>query len=163
MKKLFVLLAFVAFGMNVNAQTSLIKTNPIGFAFGTFNVCYETVLDEKTSLVISGNYFNGKYKDVDVTIFGGGIGYRIYLTKKEAPRGFYLMPNIDLGSGTEDIIDESFFITGIGADFGYQWVWNSGYAVDLGIGLDYKMISGDDITITSGSLPNAVFAIALVF
>lgn len=162
-KKLFVLLAFIAFEMNVNAQTSLVKTNPIGYAFGTFSVSYEKVLNDKTSLVFSGNYNNGEFRDVDATLFAAGIGYRIYLTKKEAPRGFYLMPNIDIGSGTEDITEASFLVTSLGTDFGYQWIWNSGYAIDLGIRLDYKMISGDDTTLKSGALPNAVFGFGIVF
>ena len=86
MKKLFILIAFVAFGMNVNAQSSLIKANPIGLAFGAFNVCYEKVLNDKSSFVISANYFGGGIGDIDVVVFGAGVGYRLYLTKKESSK-----------------------------------------------------------------------------
>jgi len=43
MKKLILSLAFVAFAFSLSAQSNVIKTNPLGLAFGSFNATYERV------------------------------------------------------------------------------------------------------------------------
>lgn len=40
MKKLILSLAFVAFAFSLSAQSNVIKTNPLGLAFGSFNATY---------------------------------------------------------------------------------------------------------------------------
>lgn len=163
MKKLLFLFAFVAFTFSVNAQSQVIKANPIGLAFGAFNACYEKVLNEKSSLLISGAYFNGGIGDIDVTSFGAGVGYRKYITKKEAPNGFYVQPTLSFGSGSEALTDVSYLQLGIGADLGYQWVWDGGFVLDLGIGPNYRIVLGDEASVGNGIGPSAVAAIGYAF
>lgn len=157
------LIAFVAFGLSASAQSQVIKANPIGLAFGAFNACYEKVLTDKSSFLVSGNFFSGGIGDVDVTVFGLGVGYRMYITKKEAPRGFYAMPNIGFGSGSEGLTDVSYLQLGIGVDLGYQWIWDSGFTLDLGIGPNYRVVLGDEATLGNGIGPSAVAAIGYAF
>lgn len=66
MKKLLFSLIFVAFALGVNAQQgNVIKTNPIGMAFGNFNLTYEKTLGTTSSVLISGYYWY-KLFSVDV-------------------------------------------------------------------------------------------------
>jgi len=163
MKKLLLLLAFVAGSFAMNAQSSVIKANPIGLAFGAFNACYEKVISDKSSVVLSGSFFSGGIGDVDVTSFGAGAGYRFYITKKEAPRGFYAQPTVGFGSGSESLTDVSYLQLGIGVDLGYQWVWESGFALDLGIGPNYRIVLSDEASVGNGIGPSAVVAIGYAF
>ena len=41
MKKLILSFVFVALAFGINAQSNVIKTNPLGLAFGNFNATYE--------------------------------------------------------------------------------------------------------------------------
>lgn len=153
MKKILLFVAFIAFGMNVNAQSATIKTSPGALAFGIFNACYEKVISDKASFQLSGIAFFG-IGDLDGTAFGVGAGYRMYVTKKEAPRGFYVMPQagITFGEGASAI--------GIGADLGYQWVWDSGFVLDIGLGPNYYIGLGDDnISEFDGILPRVIVAV----
>jgi len=52
MKKLILSLAFVALAFGLNAQGNVIKTNPLGLAFGNFNATYERVLGTTSSVLI---------------------------------------------------------------------------------------------------------------
>lgn len=56
MKKLFISLALLCVVMGSGAQTNIIKTKPIGFAFGNFNATYERVISSSSSLVFKGQY-----------------------------------------------------------------------------------------------------------
>jgi hypothetical protein len=138
MNKMLLLLAFIAFGINVNAQSTTLKMSPGAIAFGLFSGCYEKVISDKTSFQLTGLAYFG-FGDYEGTGFGGSAGFRMYLTKKEAPRGFYLMPQ------TGVIFGESATAVGIGLDFGYQWIWESGFVLDIAIGPNYYFKLGNDI------------------
>ncbi len=43
MKKLIISLALIVFALGLHAQSNVIKTNPLGLAFGNFNATYERV------------------------------------------------------------------------------------------------------------------------
>ncbi len=58
MKKLILSLAFVAFAFTMSAQSNVIKTNPLGMAFGNFNATYERVLGTSSSLLVRGQYMS---------------------------------------------------------------------------------------------------------
>ena len=153
MKKILVLLAFIALGINVNAQSATLKTSPGALAFGFFNACYEKVISDKASFQISGiAFFN--FGDFDGTAFGLNAGYRRYITKKEAPRGFYIMPQ------TEFLLGEDATAIGIGADLGYQWIWESGLVLDIAVGPNYYHGLSDDINEEfEGFSPRIVLAV----
>ncbi len=144
MKKLFISLMIVVAALTVNAQQkNVIKTNPIALAFGSFNASYEKVLNTKSSVIFSGHYMF-QFLGLDVQAGGLGAAYRYYFThaKREVPTGFYLNPEIafSFGSGkaANEDVRSSFSSFGIGAELGYQWVWDSGFALDLGIGPMYR-------------------------
>lgn len=169
MKKLILSLVFVAFAFSINAQSNVIKTNPLGLAFGNFNATYERVLGTSSSILIRGQYMY-KIFGLKVGLGGVGLGYRYYIThaKKPVPSGFYVNPQAVYSFGSmDDINDVSVSIStiGLGAELGYQWAWPSGFVLDLGLGPMYTIVLGDnsDIELASGIGPTATLAIGYAF
>lgn len=123
MKKLMIALVLLSFAFGAGAQSNIIKTNPIGLAFGNFNVTYERVLNPSSSFLVKGNYMY-KLLGADVSLAGLGLGYRYYIThaKKEVPNGFYVNPQASFAFGSiKDTDGTSYSATnfGIGAELGY--------------------------------------------
>ncbi len=160
------------------AQNQIIKTNPLGFAFGNFNAKYERALSESTSFLVGGNFYSRKIFGVKATGFGVDGEFRYYITnrKKPSPEGFYVGPGVsfdinNLGDvETGGVVNSRGSVTslGIGATLGYQWVWDSGFALDLGLGPQYTfaVVKSDDVDSDvdfSGILPRLVFSIGYAF
>ncbi len=172
MKKCFQLLlvCFLGFTSMASAQDNIIKVQPLGLAFGTLNATYERVLNDQSSFLASASARFSLF-GVDVTLIGVGAGWRYYLTNKrtDVPKGLYVNPQVgfSFGSVNEGDLDNSFTTFGIGAEIGYQWVWDSGVVLDLGIGPNYTVISGqvDDVGFdnTSGILPSMTVALGYAF
>lgn len=169
MKKVVLSLAFVVLAFGLNAQSNVIKTNPLALAFGDFNATYERVLNNSSSLQISGHYMF-KFLSEEVNLGGVGLGYRFYIThaKKPVPAGFHVTPNGVFTFGSvknEDGTTSGAKTFGFGVELGYQWVWESGFALDLGIGPMYRFLSGsgDESSTTSGFWPSATLAIGYAF
>ena len=168
MKKLILSLFFVALVFSMSAQSNVVKTNPLGMAFGDFNATYERVLGTSSSVLIKGQYMY-KLLGTDVSLAGFGLGYRYYIThaNKPVPGGFYINPQVafSFGSVTDD--DDYKYdakSVGFGAEIGYQWVWTSGFVLDLGIGPMYsKVTGGDDDDGFNGIMPSATLAIGYAF
>jgi hypothetical protein len=100
------------------------------------------------------------YRSEDYKRTGIGIGaeYRFYLSKnKTGISGVYFGPAAAFGRLNIDDMYSYYngttFVTtrtsykythfNIGAAFGHQWVWQSGFALDLGLGASFR-ISDDD-------------------
>ena len=170
MKKLIISLSLIALAFGAHAQNNVIKTNPLGLAFGNFNATYERVLGTSSSILIRGQYMY-KIFGVKVGLGGVGLGYRYYIThvKKPVPGGFYINPQAVYSFGSlYDVNDEKISGTtlGIGAELGYQWAWESGFVLDLGIGPMYNFASassGNDVGNIDGFFPSATLAIGYAF
>lgn len=170
MKKLIISLTLIVFALGLHAQSNVIKTNPLGLAFGNFNVTYERVISSSSSILIRGQYMY-KLLGIKVNLGGVGLGYRYYIThvKKPVPSGFYVNPqaSFSFGSVADDndvMVSANAF--GIGAELGYQWAWESGFVLDLGIGPMYNFASassGNDVGSIDGFFPSATLAIGYAF
>ncbi len=171
MKKLLISFALFTLFFGVKAQTNVITTNPIGLAFGNFNANYEKVLNSSSSLVFRGSYMYSLF-GTEVSLGGLGFGYRYYFThaKKEVPGGFYVNPLATYAVGSVKGDDNS--RTGIstfalGAEIGYQWVWQSGFALNLGLGPMYTFVSGfnnnQNTNLANGFVPGMTLAIGYAF
>ncbi len=127
------LLLFCTFKAEAQVK-NIIKGNPIIFAGGILNAEYEHKLDNKKTLSVGGLIypFNGN------SLFGAFSTLRFYIThkKKEVPAGFYVGPDAGVFLADEDVYPV------IGGLIGYQWVWDSGFTLDLGIGPQY-VLNGD--------------------
>lgn len=169
MKRVILSLVFIGFAFGINAQSNVIKTNPLGLAFGNFNATYERVFGTTSSVLIKGQYLYSLFGE-KVNLAGFGLGYRYYFThaKKPVPGGFYLNPQASISIGTvKNDADESYSATIIsfGAELGYQWVWESGFVLDLGIGPSYTIGKGEtsEDADLEGILPSATLAIGYAF
>ena len=147
----------------------VLKANPIGLAFGNFNLTYEKPLDAKSSIGIGANYFF-KLLGTDVSGFGVNGEYRFYIThaKKESPEGFYVGPSASFSyvSVNDDFSDFSTSTIGIGATVGYQFLWDNRIVLDLGLGPQYSiMIANNDGEAYdfSGFLPRLTIAVGYAF
>ncbi len=151
----------------VNAQDNIIKTSPIGLAFGNLNATYEKVLNEKSSVLASVSYTYRTF-GVDVNAFGIGGAYRFYFShaKKAVPAGLYINPQVNFNFGGVDDLNYSVF--SFGAEIGHQWLWDSGVVLDLGIGPNYISLNGSDVNdigfdSDGGIFPSATIAIGYNF
>jgi hypothetical protein len=169
---------------NRQNATTVGKSNvvKIGF-FGLFgldpHLAYERVLTDKTTININVAFigFNNNLPFTDIDADGDNVDvdldtklsiftvtpeYRIYLSSKDVPRGFYLGPYLRYARysykfttevDTEDTngdpttvnvdIDGSMTTTGMGFHMGVQWVINDMITIDwgfLGLGLNRHVI-----------------------
>lgn len=175
LSKLKIVLIVCSFVISMNSFsqdfTNVIKTSPIGLAFGNFNATYEKVLNTKSSVLFSASYMY-KLLGADISAGGVGAGYRYYFThaKRVVPTGFWVMPEADFAFGSvKDANDKKKSITtfSAGAQIGYQWAWDSGFTLDLGIGPHYTIINGDvdntEISSKNSITPAATLAIGFAF
>lgn len=150
----------------LSAQDQIIKTNPLGLAFGNFNAVYEKALNESSSVSVGASYLYS-FLGTDVSGFGVNGEYRFYITNqtKPAPEGFYAGPSIGFRSFSESDTDASLSVLGIGGTIGYQWIWKSNVTLELGAGPQYSIIvaEGDTSEDFSGFLPRLVFAVGYAF
>lgn len=174
MKTLFSVFFAVCFMTVSYGQNQIIKMNPLGFAFGFFNLRYEKAINDKTSFQVGGNFYSRKFDDVKTTGFGFDTEYRFYITnkKKTVPEGFYIGPTIGFDFNKTEDTDTSeganFSLFGIGATIGYQWIWDSGMTLELGAGPQYSILAAkgdglDESIDYEGVLPRLVFAIGYAF
>lgn len=175
--------AMMFFGaMTANAQEegngqNVIKVNPLGLLFGSANVGYERALNEKSSFMIAPQFGGFKLGGVEYSSFGAGAQYRMYFSKtKVAPEGFYAAPALTFTSGKvkwDDGFDSKeetkFSSFGGGALVGHQWIYNSGFVMDLGAGVMYQKFNYKDNEDNSfnlkasGMLPALSFSIGYNF
>ncbi|WP_438962954.1 DUF3575 domain-containing protein [Nonlabens sp.] len=152
MKKLLLIAAVAVFGMGMSsAQENAVKVNPLAILGGTDLVSYERALNDNSSAILSGaigGYTIGSFK---YSSYGAGAQYRYYFD--EVIRGWYgagsvayQSGNVELDdfSGQGDSDEISFGAISAGVKGGYQWSWDSGFTLDLNLGINYVNFSYDD-------------------
>jgi len=126
-KRILIIATILASTVSLYSQ-SLIKTSPVAFSVGILNAVYEVPLNKSISL--QGTIGFSLNEDIADGRFGIiGLSVRSYLHKlKEAPNGFYIQGGVLAGSIDGD--------SGLIINFvlGYQWIWESGFVLDLGLG-----------------------------
>jgi hypothetical protein len=146
-KKLYAVVLFLSIVPSIMAQTSTLKTGPIGLAFGYVSVCYERAISDYSSLQFTLNPYH-KVKDYNGTAFGASLEFRWYFTKKEVLNGFYIEPRAGstLGnlSDIETGIDQDARSINFAFNLGYQWVWKNGLLLDIGFGPKYAIGIGSN-------------------
>jgi hypothetical protein len=180
MKKMFFVIALAATSFAVKAQdapTNVVKLNPLGLIFGSANVAYEKALNEKSSFLIAPQFGGFKLGGVKYSSFGLGAEYRLYLSNsKSAPEGFYAGPGLAFTSGKVKYEgfeegDEKIKFSSFGGKviLGNQWIFDSGFTIDLNGGISYQKFSYKDGKEdgfglkASGVLPALGFSIGYAF
>ncbi len=138
MKKVVLLIITVISFNFANAQTKVIKANPLGLAFGIANAGYEFSTTDSQSLTVSGLYFNVS----DITGVGLGAEYRFYFDG-EAIQGWHAGPGFGYFS-LKDNADTTASITSLSGEVGHQWIFGEHFALDLFAGYSYYM-GGDEL------------------
>jgi hypothetical protein len=158
MKKIILSAAILAVSFGAFAQKksssefkNVVKINPLGLLLRSANVAYEHVLSEKSS--VQGNVQFGAFTigTTKYSNIGASVDYKFYLSNtKEAPAGFYASPGIGffntrVKDGPQSLSGSGAIIKGV---IGNQWVWESGFALDLFGGINY--FAGGSINGTGG-------------
>lgn len=176
MKKI-ILTAVAVFGFAfANAQENVIKVNPLSILGGTDLVSYEFKIGEKSSFLVGAGIGGFKIGDAKYSNYGAEVQYRYYF--KEALKGFYVGGQAGYSLGkvktegtlfTTETSESNFGSFRLGAKGGYQWIWNSGFSLDLNLGLAYNNFSYKDTNSStsslkaSGILPNFGFGLGYAF
>ncbi len=157
MRKRIVAISVLLFGA-MHAQQSSIKVNPISVIAGGGNdlLSYERKFSDHSTGGVGAGFTSFKSDGDKYYSIGGSLFYRYYT--KEAFRGFYASGLIGVGGGnrrydTYYFVDgtntglfagegkDKFTTFGFGGKLGYQWVWKSGFTLDLNAGLSYMFFS----------------------
>ena len=165
MKKLLLITVLALFAIpKIQAQENAIKVNPIAILGGIDLVSYERALSDNTSGLVSVGYGGFKIGGVSYKSFGGGLQYRYYF--KEALRGQYgaaivsyqsgdvEAESITIGGSSVDSNKFNFNAIGVGLKAGYQWLWDSGFTLELNLGASYKSFKYDFETESQGNSLN---------
>lgn len=108
MNKFFIIILLFLITIGASAQENIVKTSPMGFAYGKYNLQYERMLSEYSSVNISASYlkpnlygFDDVFGDLSgIEVIEGwslngaafSVDYRLYSQNQTGPRGFYLAP-----------------------------------------------------------------------
>lgn len=152
MKKLFICaaMAFSFAGLKAQDVNNTFKINPLSALLRTGSVFYERRISNGVTTQLGLAYTGLK---LDETKFTGVVvtpEVRFYL-KQYAPTGFYAAPFVRYQNYTiTDGIDKGNYSSiGGGVLGGYQWVYGSGFVLDLFFGPSfnsgkYKASAGED-------------------
>ena len=158
MKKtiLIAIAVFAFFGAAAQEAKNTIKINPLSALLKTGSVFYERKLNEGTSLQLGVAYTGIKLDDTKFEGLAITPEVRFYL-KQKAISGLYAAPflryqNYSVTDGTDKGTYTSF---GGGALIGRQWVYGSGFVLDIFFGPsfnsgDYKVKLGTEPDIKGG-------------
>jgi hypothetical protein len=166
LKKTFLLLTFsIAFGAGLvfaqdkkNAKQT-VSVNLLPVLFTSFNVFYERAITNKWSMAVGLNYFENK------PLFGGknatwtGLTFDFNGYSEQACKGFFVSPyvkyrniaylnnvyyKVDPNNGSNSIYlgqsDEFHNQLGIGAKFGYQYLFKNGLGFNVFAGGGYYFL-----------------------
>jgi len=154
MKKLVLSLALLLVVNLVSAQEQVIKINPLATLGGLDLVSYERAIGDQTSIVISGSIGGFKVGTTKYNSYGAGLQYRYYFD--ETLNGFYGAGVAGFKSGkiTDESTDDLKYTNMLfGVKVGKQWLFDSGFTIDLNIGMNYRSFKYDsDNTVYTDTL-----------
>lgn len=143
MKKLFLAGALALFG-SMNAQQNSVKFNPLAVFGGSDMFTYERAVSEHSTIGVGAGFSSYKITDVTYNSVAGSVFYRYYFS--EVLKRWYANAGISYYSGktTYDGSKDKYGSFGINGKMGYQWVWESGFTLDLNGGLVYRSYNYDN-------------------
>ena len=151
---------------------NIVKFNPLGLLLGNANLSYEYVLTEKSAAQLNVQFGARSAGTTKYTFVGAGVDYKFYLSHtKAAPKGFYASPgagfySITVKDGTQKYNGSGAILKGT---IGNQWVWGSGFALDVFGGVNYfagsriKGAGSVEYNVFSGLLPSIGVSLGYAF
>ena len=166
MKKLLFLGAVALCGV-VSAQENSVKANPAALLGGSDLVTYERKLSDNITGVIGAGIGGFKLGGYKYESLGGGLQGRYYFDEAlsgwyGAVVGDYITGKVEMNSAgfgftmegmeMDDSMnsDTDFSAFGGGLRAGYQWVFDSGFTLDLNGGASYKFYDYKNDTTVDG-------------
>jgi hypothetical protein len=123
---------------DITPRTNMIVINPLKF-FVFYNLSYYHALSN--TVVIGG----GVQMPTISSLNGFGVNAEVRLHPSgKALRGFYVAPNVSYNHLTVDGSEGSASAFSVGALVGWQWFPGDDFAMGLGIGADYYMLSSSE-------------------
>lgn len=144
MRKLFLVGAFALFGL-ANAQQNSIKANPLALLGGSDMFTYERAIDSNSTIGVGVGFTSYTITDAKYTSIAGSVFYRYYF--KEALKGWYANGGVSYYNGKATLSgysDDKFNSFGATAKMGYQFLWDSGFTLDLNAGMTYRNYKYDN-------------------
>ncbi|HBT17887.1 MAG TPA: hypothetical protein DEB05_13145 [Firmicutes bacterium] len=130
---LALILTLLCANLSMAAGDQSVTVNPFGLLFGQLNGQYEKSLGNQGSFLVNGSYISLSYNEKKITGIGVGGGYRKYLGDEKFS-GFFAQ-----GTGNVyfvSIPDDSSTIFGISGLAGFKWLFDQGFTVEAGAGVN---------------------------
>ena len=127
MNKIVLLAVLFIACLKINAQTTIIKANPLGLAFGFANLGVEfsgKTTNQSTTISVL-HYSKSSRKG-----FGIGFEKRFYFSNDENLKGFHAGPSIGY-LRLSDNYNDDFNVFSVGTEIGHQWFLNENFTVDI--------------------------------
>lgn len=144
MKKAQISLLLILLCVSVYAQdiqpsrNNEISSDPIGFLSGYLPVSFRTRLSHNLAL---GLHAEAKFFGFNrhTQGLGGGIGAstKIFLTNEVFKDGWYVEPTLMVHYIALRLSDTKFWNISPSAVGGYSWVWDNGFSLSAGLGLQF--------------------------
>jgi len=131
MKKITLLIFLYTLCIQINAQSKIIKANPLGLVFGIANLGVEFSGKKNQSTSIYALY----YSRSDTKGFGIGLEQRFYFNSTQL-KGFHAGPSIGYLK-LNDNYNEDFNVFSLGAEIGHQWFLNKSFTIDVFSGVGF--------------------------
>jgi hypothetical protein len=133
------------------ARERTLTFNPLAILFGVFNAEYEQALGPNMSMFVGPSLIYLSALDTSVLGLGLTGGLRYFVGSGRAPKGFWVGPQVGLSyvSLTANDTTVAGAAIGVGGLLGYTWLFNSGFVVSLGGGVQftYATATADDTTV----------------
>lgn len=128
-----------------------VMVNPLGMLGGALNAQYEKSLGNQSSYLVSGSFLSM----AGATGFGAGAGYRKYLGNESFSA---LFVQGSAGITMMGVGDVSGTGVNIGGLFGFKWIYDQGFSLEVGAGGSILFIDVEGYSL-GGFWPNLQVAL----
>ncbi len=156
---------------NIETGTSKLKSynvrvNPIGLLLGIYSANFDIGVTDALTIGPFGSFLSTNIGGVGVAGGGGGIEAKYYFNGQRLTSGLYLSPSVEYVSVA---VNDQYSSRGVNASgisatatMGYQWVTDSGFNFQIGLGARYSTLAASvSNNGHSDAIPNAVSGLTL--
>lgn len=155
MKHTLNILVILIWSTTISSQNTILKTNPFITAFSYLNLSIEKSVTSRTSIYANIGYLGPIFENDSAVNWG--VGYKYYF-KGNGMNGFYAMPRYTSIFVRDEALDV------IGVPIGYQWIFKSGFSIDIGLGPGYYFFRNvEEATFDGQVLPTGLLLVGYAF
>jgi hypothetical protein len=125
------------------ARQHAITVNPLGLAFGLGNLTYEQAINKQNSWLAGASFANWGIAGNSISVIGALASYRWWFENDKPISGWFLGPELQVVNvnWNYSVLNKDYTANGLmfggGGQGGYQWVFNSGFTLNLGLSMGY--------------------------